>query len=198
MSAAHIHLMLNHVPVLGAVFGAVILAVGLARSDESWQRVALWTLLATGIASVVVYLTGEPAEELVEGAAGFSHDALERHEEVALWATWVGGATGAAALGALVRYRAKALSRAVSVGVLALTLALVGVMAWTANSGGKVSHPELRGETAAEVEGEEHSGAQLPDTVSVRSGSVASIFLRSRSRGPSSRSASRTASSQEP
>lgn len=203
MSAAHIHLVLNHVPVLGAVFAAVVLGVGLLRRDESWQRVALWTLLAVGIASVVVYLTGEPAEELVEGAAGFSHEALGRHEEVALWATWLGGATGAAALVALVRYRAKAFSRAVSVGVLVLALALVGVMGWTANSGGKVSHPELRGEAAGVAE--EHSAAQLPEAVSGRTEAVsgrrelvASIFLRSRSRGPSSRSASRTASSQEP
>jgi len=149
MDAAHVHLMLNHVPVLGAVFAAVVLAAGLLKRDDSWQRLALWTLLVTGVVGVVVYLTGESAEELVEGAAGFSHDAVERHEEIAAWATYLGGAVGAAALGALVYFRSRVLSRATAVGLLVMSLVLVGVMAWTANSGGKVNHPELRGETAA-------------------------------------------------
>lgn len=149
MDAAHVHLMLNHVPVLGSVFAAAILAAGLLRADESWQRLALWTLLATGIVGVVVYLTGEAAEELVEGAPGFSHDAVERHEEIAAWAMYLGGAAAASALGALVYFRSRVLSRRTAVGLFVLNLALVGVMAWTANSGGKVNHPELRGGTAA-------------------------------------------------
>ena len=162
MDAAHIHLMLNHVPVLGAVFGAVLLGVGLLRRDESWQRIALWTLLVTGVASVVVYLTGEPAEELVEGAAGFSHDAVERHEEIAEWAMYAGGAVGAAALGAIGWFRSRSLPRGLMTGVFVLNLALVGVMAWTANSGGKVSHPELRGETAAATRSAEDAERGVP------------------------------------
>lgn len=162
MDAAHIHLMLNHVPVLGAVFGAVLLGVGLLRSDESWQRIALWTLLVTGVASVVVYLTGEPAEGLVEGAAGFSHDAVERHEEIAEWAMYTGGAVGAASLGAIGWFRSRPLPRGLMTGVFVLNLALVGVMAWTAQSGGKVSHPELRVETAAAVRGGGEAGSGAP------------------------------------
>ena len=162
MDAAHIHLMLNHVPVLGAVFGAILLGVGLLRSDESWQRIALWTLIVTGVAGVVVYLTGEPAEELVEGAAGFSHDAVERHEEIAAWAMYTGGAVGAAALGAVAWFRSKGLPRGLMTGIFVLNLGLVGVMAWTANSGGKVSHPELRGETAAATRSAEDAERGVP------------------------------------
>lgn len=158
MDAAHIHLMLNHVPVLGAVFGAVLLGVGLLRSDETWQRIGLWTLIVTGVAGVVVYLTGEPAEELVEGAAGFSHDALERHEEIAAWAMYTGGAVGAAALGTLAWFRSRDLPRGLVTGIFMANLAVVGVMTWTANSGGKVSHPELRGEPAAAVESPGEAG----------------------------------------
>lgn len=152
MDAAHIHLLLNHVPVLGAVFAAILISVGILRRDEPWQRIGLWTLIVTGITAVVVYLTGEPAEELVEGAAGFSHDAVERHEEIALWATYAAGAAGAAAVGTLAWFRSRPLPRALVTGLLVLNLILVGFMAWTANSGGKVSHPELRGETAAQAQ----------------------------------------------
>lgn len=151
MDAAHIHLLLNHVPVLGTFFGLALLGYGLARDSDEILKAGLGTLVIVGIAAVVVYLTGEPAEELVEGVAGVSHSALEAHEETALWATWGGGVLGAVALAGLWRYRRAPVARAFAIATLVLTVATSGLMAWTANSGGKVHHPELRGATAAEA-----------------------------------------------
>lgn len=150
MDAAHIHLMLNHVPVLGAVFGLLVLGYAVAGGErDEILRVGLWTLVVVGVASVVVYLTGEPAEELVEGLAGVSETILERHEEAALWATLGGGLVGAAALAALLWYRRQRVPRRVGLGILVLTLGLTGVMGWTANLGGQVRHTEIRQGAAA-------------------------------------------------
>lgn len=153
MDAAHVHLMLNHVPVLGAVFGLLVLGYGLARPSHEVIRTGFWTLVVVGLASVVVYLTGEPAEELVEGLPTFSHDVLERHEAAALWATVGAGLVGAVALFGLVRSRTRELSRTFAAGVLALTLGLTGLMGWTANLGGQVTHAEIRPEGTAQVDG---------------------------------------------
>ena len=46
---------------------------------------------------MAVYLTGEPAEELVESLPTFDHDMVERHEAVALWAAGRGGRLAATA-----------------------------------------------------------------------------------------------------
>lgn len=154
MDAAHMHLLLNHLPVLGTIFALALLAYGLARDSDDVVRTGLWTLVAVGVASVVVYLTGEPAEELVEGVAGVSEAALEEHEEIALRATWAGGLLGAAALTGLWIYRRASVARPFATAALLLTLLVSGLMAWTANSGGKVHHPELRGSVAAAEAGE--------------------------------------------
>lgn len=152
MDAAHLHLLLNHVPVLGAVFALVVLGYGLARRSQEVIRTGLWTLVVVGVASAVVYLTGEPAEELVEGLPGFSHPVLERHETAALWATAGAGLVGVVSLAGLVLYRAKEISRRYVAGVLLLTLALTGLMGWTANLGGQVMHAEIRPDAAASTD----------------------------------------------
>ena len=150
MDMGHLHLMLNHLPVLGAPALLALLAWGLAGKIPAITRGALWLTLALAIVTGVVYLTGEAAEELVEGLPTFQERLVEYHEGVALWATVILVATGCLAVAALWRSRrgatmSLALTRVVLVGLLASTVA-VGVTAW---SGGPIGHPELRSGTVA-------------------------------------------------
>lgn len=150
MTAAHFHLALNHIPVLGTLFGAVLLAYGLWRGQETVQNVSLGLLVVVGAVAVAVYLTGEPAEEIVEGAAGVSHDAIEVHESWGLYAFIASIVTGLASLGALLYgWSRRTLARWTVQLVLVLSLLTTGVMVYTATLGGKISHPELRASTTA-------------------------------------------------
>lgn len=153
MTAAHWHLMLNHIPLLGLAIGTVLLAYGAGRRHEDVQRASLGLLAVAGLSAIAVYLTGEPAEEVVEGLANVSHDALEAHEHFA-WYALVGGiATGIVALGTLLYgWLRQSLVRWTVLLTLVLALATTGLLGYTANLGGKISHPELRGRTASAVE----------------------------------------------
>lgn len=157
MNAAHIHLLLNHVPVLGAVFGLLVLGYGYARGSRDVMKAGLGLLVIVGITGGLVYLTGEPAEELVEDLAGVSEAVLERHEAAALWATIGAGLVGLVALVGLVRWRAAEFPRRYAGAVLSLTLGLTGLMGWTANLGGQVRHAEIRSgsSVSAQVEASE-------------------------------------------
>ncbi len=151
MDMGHLHLMLNHLPVLGAPALLALLAWGLTGKMPAITRGALGLTVALAVVTGVVYLTGEAAEELVEGLPTFQERLVQPHQEVALWATWILVATGCLAAAALWRSRrgatiSLAMTRVVLVGLLASTAA-VGVTAWT---GGPIGHPELRpGRTAA-------------------------------------------------
>lgn len=149
MNGAHLHLLLTHIPVIGIIIGVVLLAYGLWRNQEAVQRVSLGLLVVGGIATIAVYLTGESAEELVEGVAGVSHDLIEAHESTATIALIAGIATGASALWALLwaLFRER-LARWTVLLTLVLGLATSGILAWTANQGGKINHPEIRSNTA--------------------------------------------------
>lgn len=82
-----------------------------------------------------------------------SEAVVERHEEVA-WVAMVfaGGVALVALLGLLLFWR-RTVPRWFGLPVLAATLGLAAIMAWTANLGGQIRHTEIRpgSTTAAEA-----------------------------------------------
>jgi Domain of unknown function (DUF5666) len=84
MNAAHLHLILNHVPVLGVVFAGLLLGTALWYRSAQFQRVALVAMVGSALVAVPVYLTGERAEEAVEHVAGVSET---RGETTMKWIT---------------------------------------------------------------------------------------------------------------
>lgn len=152
MNVTHLHLILNHLPVLGTAFGLGILALGLWTRSEDIKRLALLLFAATALLAIPAYLTGEPAEDAVKGLAGVAGGLIERHEEAA------GAALGGVlALGALAGIGLAVFRRkrpvATWFGATSLLGALVvsSLMAWTANLGGQIRHPEIRSGAAPSV-----------------------------------------------
>ena len=144
MNWAHVHLILNHLPVLGTVFGFALLAWAVLRRNETLQRAALGTFVLTALAAIPVFLTGEPSEDLVQRLAGTAKQAIEAHEESAVVALIAIEALGAMALAALVLFRKRGIPRPFAAGALVFALATVAWMAQTANLGGRIRHAELR------------------------------------------------------
>ena len=144
MNLVHLHLLLNHVPVIGAVFGLILLGFALLRNSNELVKSALITFTVLGAVAVVVYLTGEPAEDSIDQLPGFSKSITERHEEIALVATVLMAAFGALTLSALVVYRRRALPRGVAVIALVAAIGVTGVIGYTANLGGQIRHTEIR------------------------------------------------------
>jgi uncharacterized membrane protein len=148
MNWAHIHLMLNHIPVLGTVFGLALLAWGMFRRDVSLQRAALVTFVVTALAAIPVYLTGEPSEDVVERLAGTAKAAIETHEEAALTALIGIELLGAIGIAGLILSRMGRAGTALMRGAFLVAIVAAGLMAWTANLGGRIRHSELRGSAA--------------------------------------------------
>jgi hypothetical protein len=144
MFAPQVHLMLNHVPVLGALFGAVALVVALRARNDTMARFALAALVVAAIAAAPVYLSGGLSEGTIEKVAGVQEGSIERHEGAARVATVAMAALGLGALVALLRFRRRPISPPVASTLLVLALALTGVLAWTAHLGGEIRHAEIR------------------------------------------------------
>ena len=160
MSATHLHLILNHVPMLGVVIAGALFGIALAYRNIQFQRVALGFLVVFALTAIPVYLTGEPAEEAVERMPGVSERMIDRHEKAASTAlAAMEGLGGLGLLGMLIFRKAAALPRVFAAGMLVLTLAVSGLFGWTGYLGGQIRHPELRAAaqpaaTALEVSGE--------------------------------------------
>lgn len=149
MDAAHLHLVLNHVPVLGTIFGLLLLLFGLMRREVVLVKTSLVVFVVSGVAAGAAYLTGEPAEEFVEHLAGVSAAAVESHENAGFYALISAGVLGLFALGGLFFFN-KRLPRPFAVTVVILALAVGGMMAWTANLGGQIRHSEIRSDAVTQ------------------------------------------------
>ncbi len=145
MNWAHVHLLLNHFPVIGAVIAVAALTFAVVRPNPRLTRASFIVLIVVALSAVPVYLTGEPAEEIVEQLPGISEEIIEHHEEaahVALIGLEALGLLGLAGL--LLLRRSGSLPKWFTIAVLALSIIVGGWTFWTANLGGRIRHAEIR------------------------------------------------------
>lgn len=145
MNLAHLHLVLNHIPVLGAVVSVVLTLVVLAKKDAGVQKLTLWWLILMGVLGGLIYLTGEPAEEAVEHLSWFQESFVDRHEDAALWALVVSEVLGLMGVFGLYLQKKK-LATSIRFWQAAMIVAVISLilMGWTANLGGQIRHTEIR------------------------------------------------------
>lgn len=144
LNAAHVHLLLNHVPILGAVAAAFLLTLAFFVRRELLTKAALWTLAVSGVVAVPVYLSGEEAEGIVE-ELGAPDAVIEPHEEAALWTVLVLGALALAALGLLwwLSHRRET-PRWLTTSAWAAAMLGAVLAGRTAYLGGQIRHTEIR------------------------------------------------------
>ena len=154
MNGAHLHLLINHIPVLGTFFGLALLAFAAWKRSDELRKAALGTFVIAALAAVTTYLTGEPAEDGVKGLPGVIAALIGRHEEAAGIALGGGIALGVVALGGLIWFRGgRPIKNWFSTLALAAAILVTGLMAWTANLGGQIRHTEIRSGAAPMTSG---------------------------------------------
>ena len=148
MNPAHLHLVLNHIPLVGIGFVILLLIIALLRRSNELINISLIFVILVALWAIPAYLTGESAEEIVEGLPGISEQLIEAHEESAELAFIFIEAVGALALITLVLRRFyKKLGNILTILTLLGLIVGGGLIAWTANQGGKINQPEIRSDT---------------------------------------------------
>lgn len=145
MDWVHLHLALNHLPVLGTPFLLLLMLWSWWRKQTVTGRLSLWLFVALSAVSIAVKFTGDFAWESVEKQPGFDPALIERHEQSADQATtgvFFLGIAAAVALFVSRAGRATPVWARATVAVIALATCLL--MARTANFGGHIRHPEIR------------------------------------------------------
>jgi len=158
---AHLHIAINHIPVILIPAALVTLAVGVWRRSESVFRtgiVVAWVGVAFGLAT---YLTGDAAADLVMAVEKAQEKTLDpivaEHDASAGWAL---GSAVLVAVAGVWAWRRKGLGREVTVPLLVLTAFSTAILGRTALLGGRIRHPEARAGFVApaihEAEHEKH------------------------------------------
>lgn len=144
MTTAHLHLLVNHLPIIGFFLAIPLLGLAVLRRHERGPLIgALGVVVLSAAGGGIALATGEPAEELVEGLPGVQEAAIERHEERAEFATVLAALSAVGAVGVAWAARRGPTPLAPTLALTASVVVTAGAMAWTGQAGGLVRHTEL-------------------------------------------------------
>ncbi len=145
MNDAHLHMVVNHFPIIGTIFGLGILIAGLIFKNTATKNVAYVLFVVAATFAAFSMGTGEGAEEIAEKLPGVTDQVIEVHEEMAEKFAIVLYALGAISLvGLLLNFLKSANEKLIS--YLAIVIAAVGVFLaqQTGTTGGEIRHTEIR------------------------------------------------------
>ena len=144
MNEAHLHMVVNHFPIIGLFFGIGILSFGILKKQTILINTAYVMFIICMIMAKATMMTGEGAEEIVE-ELGISHDIIHIHEEIAeTFMKVLYGLGILAILGLIVNLKKHTKAAIVSYIVLILAIGAAVLSKNVGTSGGEIRHTEIR------------------------------------------------------
>jgi len=145
MNEAHLHLLVNHFPIIGTLFGLGVLITGLLLKNNSVKNTAYFLFVASAIFTAFSMGTGEGAEELVEDLPNIGKQIIHEHEEIAekfAILMYVTGLLGLLSLYTVVKNHK--IAKIVSYITLAFALFAAVLAKSVGTTGGSIRHTEIR------------------------------------------------------
>jgi hypothetical protein len=150
LNAAHLHLVLNHVPTLGTAVALALLLIALIRRQEPMVQLGLEVLFIIALVTMPVYITGAAAYQHLRSGADFSDIAARMHQDAALGGFAVTEFAGFVAWVALWQSRRIGhAGRGLVAAATVLSFIALAIMGRAATLGGEIHHPEIRAAAAA-------------------------------------------------
>jgi uncharacterized membrane protein len=145
MNDAHLHMVVNHFPIIGTILGLGILITGIILKNNTVKSTAYVLFIVAAVFAAFSMGTGDGAEEMVEDMPNIGKQIIHEHEEMAEKLALVLYVLGAISLGGLfMNYKNH--SKAKLVSYSAVLVAAVGVFfaQQTGTTGGEIRHTEIR------------------------------------------------------
>jgi len=145
MNAAHLHLMFNHLSLVGMGFAILLNLLAVFGKSVDIRKLSCWFYILVGLLAILPVATGDGAGEIIKNMPGVSKDAIEYHETWGYLFFYGAMAIGLLAIAALWYTRAKeGVLKKFNLAMLVLAI-VVSVFAFqTGTTGGKIRHSEIQ------------------------------------------------------
>lgn len=145
MNQAHLHLLVNHFPIIGVVIGILILIVGYLLKNNTVKRTALGIFIFSSLFAIPAFLSGEGAEEVIEKLPGVSENYIEAHEEAAEFFIWIIASLGVLSLLTFLSdYYNRNFSKWLYMLTAIMAIVTIIVAKQVGTTGGEIRHIEIR------------------------------------------------------
>jgi uncharacterized membrane protein len=153
MNLAQLHLLLNHLPIIGTFITIAIFMIALAADHEHLKQTSLGLFTLLALFAIPAFLSGDAAREAVKEMPDVSMELIQTHQGAALMAFMFLEITGSVSLIGLWRYSRTSKNpwsarpaRLNLIAVLVFSIVTAGLMAITGNTGGEIRHSEITSE----------------------------------------------------
>jgi uncharacterized membrane protein len=154
MNDAHLHMVVNHFPIIGTIFGFGILIVGLVLKNKTLINTSFVLFIVAAVFGAVSMGTGEGAEELVEDMPNIGKQIIHEHEELAEKLAVLLYVLGALSLvGLYLNFKNNAKAKLLSFLILGVATAGLFLVQKVGTSGGEIRHTEIRANANTMVNG---------------------------------------------
>ena len=149
MTAAQIHLALNHFPIAGTILAFIVSIWGFFSKKDQIKMVGIALIIISALMGVIVAQTGEGTEEIVEHKPLVTKHFIHEHEEAADMAMVAIYITAVLGIVWPVMYRLKKNHlEKVFILMMITNLTSAVMIANAAHKGGQIRHDEIRNEPA--------------------------------------------------
>jgi len=153
MNDAHLHMVVNHFPIIGTIFGLGILITGIVLKNKTVKTVAYVIFIIAALFGAFSMGTGEGAEELVEDMPSVGKQIIHEHEELAETFALLLYIIGAfSILSIYFSIKKIVFEKYTSLLVVAIALIAVYFAKQVGTSGGEIRHTEIRANATASPE----------------------------------------------
>jgi uncharacterized membrane protein len=144
MNLPHVHLLLNHFPIIGTIIALGVFLFGLIGKSDDLKRAGLVIFTGIALVSIPTYMSGNGAADVLGKLPGVSKNAIAAHNNAAVVSIFFMEFTGLFAWLGLWQYRRFTNARAWTVAaVVVLSVIAVYFMAVTGTTGGQIRHEEI-------------------------------------------------------
>ncbi len=145
MNDAHLHMVVNHFPIIGTILGLGVLIAGMVLKKISVKNTAYYLFVVAAVFAAFSIATGEGAEELVEDMPSVGKQIIHEHEEMAENFAVVMYVLGfCSLLGIYFDYKNHVKAKLVAAVTLIIAIVSVIFGSLVGNSGGEIRHTEIR------------------------------------------------------
>ena len=148
MNDAHLHLILNHFPIIGVIFGFVILIIGLILNSNTTKNVAYVLFVVAAIFAAFSVQTGGGAAHIVKNIPDIGKEikkAIHTHAEMAeKFALLMYFLAAVSLVGMYLNIKNHSQAILVSYIVLAIAAASVFIAVEVGSLGGEIRHTEFK------------------------------------------------------
>lgn len=164
MNNTHLHLVVNHLPIIFPVVGIIILLIGIFTKSEVSKRNAYIIFILGAFASIAAMATGEGAEEGVEHLAGISESLIRTHEEAAELFAGISYVLGVLSIFAfLASLRNWSISKFFPFATLILAAFAMYFAQEAGRTGGEIRHSEIRSGAAVQNNSQVEKGVNVSE-----------------------------------